>query len=182
MIDTPHILAETDFGVKLVIGLIAAAIWGISALANLLNKQKKVQDDEQRREQIKRAIEAQRASAAAAARYQQQQQQRAQVAPRAPLRAAPAPPARYQAAPPAVRTAARAPVRTPAPPPLPLRQEPVPAPLEPMAPVVESASRPKPLSAGATAIAAWMKPGTLRQQFILTEVLQEPVALRDSKW
>ena len=41
-----------------------------------------------------------------------------------------------------------------------------------------AASRPRQVSANASAIANWQKPGTLRQQWILTEVLQPPVGLR----
>src|SRR6188474_1708974 len=102
MIAANHILAESDIGVKLIIGLIVGTIWAVGALANWLNKQKNQQDESQRREQIRRAIEAQRASAAAAAQHQQLQQQRARVAPRAPVRGAPPPRAVVYRAPAAV--------------------------------------------------------------------------------
>jgi hypothetical protein len=36
-----------------------------------------------------------------------------------------------------------------------------------------------PVSANATALRAWLQPKTLRQQFMLTEVFQPPLALRD---
>jgi len=48
-------------------------------------------------------------------------------------------------------------------------------PAPPTAPV---ASRPTPPVASAAAIHNWLNPQALRQQFILTELLQEPVALR----
>ena len=42
-----------------------------------------------------------------------------------------------------------------------------------------SSSERAPVSANATALRAWLQPMKLRQQFILTEVLQPPLALRD---
>jgi hypothetical protein len=196
MVNTLHILADTDIPVKFVIGAIALVIWGIGALANWVNKQNKQQTDERQREQIRRAIEAQRASATAAAAHVQQQQQRARVTPRAvvqrsraPVHASHAPvhPAlQSQRVPvrtaPRAPTAVRPPVRAPAPPPLLLQEELPSVPLQQAAAMAQPASRPKALSAGAEAIAAWMKPATLRKQFILTEVLQPPVALREPKW
>ena len=35
--------------------------------------------------------------------------------------------------------------------------------------------------ANATAVARWLRPDTLRQQFILTEILQPPLALREPR-
>jgi len=43
-----------------------------------------------------------------------------------------------------------------------------------------TAHRPASLAVDARAVARWLTPATLRQQFILTEVLQPPVALRDT--
>ena len=44
---------------------------------------------------------------------------------------------------------------------------------------ISSPSR-KPVSAQANQIARWFKPDTLRQQYILTELLQPPLALREN--
>lgn len=67
-----------------------------------------------------------------------------------------------------------------APPPLPVETS-VPtvsiAQAAPPAPPVST--RPTPSVASATAIHKWLNPQTLRQQFILTELLQEPIALRN---
>jgi hypothetical protein len=45
-------------------------------------------------------------------------------------------------------------------------------------PAAAAPKRPK-VSANASAVAKWLRPDTLRQQFILTEILQPPLALRD---
>src|SRR5437773_2199936 len=56
------------------------------------------------------------------------------------------------------------------------------APLSTAAPAVESPShRPSVASVDASQIARWAKPATLRQQFILTEIFQPPLALRDRR-
>ncbi|MEO6434984.1 MAG: hypothetical protein ABIP55_04390, partial [Tepidisphaeraceae bacterium] len=51
----------------------------------------------------------------------------------------------------------------------------------PIASVAPSSARPVAQGVGAPAIARWLVPGTLRKQFILTEVLQAPLALREER-
>jgi len=61
---------------------------------------------------------------------------------------------------------------------------PLSAPLPPLpaAPEVPQASTPrKPTGADAAALSRWLTPRTLRSQFILTEILQPPLALREEK-
>jgi hypothetical protein len=65
-------------------------------------------------------------------------------------------------------------------PPIPVAQHPQSAPLSTAAPAFASPSaRPATTQVDASAIARWAKPATLRQQFILTEVFQPPIALRE---
>jgi type II secretory pathway pseudopilin PulG len=187
MTSLAHILADTEIPGKLIGLLIVAAIYGIGALASWLNKQKKEQEEIARREQIRRAIEAQQAGAMGAAQHQQRQP------PPPPRRVTPAstPPTRVTAPPPPLsRRVSKAPRRrVPPPPPIAAPVPPVPvlAPTEgPSSNVLaameigseERTRRAKTASAGANAIARWLTPATLRQQFILTEILQPPLALR----
>jgi hypothetical protein len=51
------------------------------------------------------------------------------------------------------------------------------APVEPPAPVTATAKKPS-VKVNAPALHTWLRPGTLRQQFILTEIFQPPLALR----
>ena len=48
--------------------------------------------------------------------------------------------------------------------------------------VAATSPRAPPVTAGAAAVARWLRPATLQQQFILTEVLQPPVALREPRF
>ena len=183
------ILADTEIPGKLIGFLIVAAIYGIGALASWLSKQKKEQDELERREQIRRAIEAQQASAMGAAQHQHQLRQ----PPPPPRRITPAstPPTRSTAPPPPLaRRVPKAPRRRVPVPPIPMAAPVPPVPLEPAegpsgnvlaATEIGSDDRtrhPAQVAAGASAIARWLNPATLRQQFILTEILQPPVVLR----
>jgi hypothetical protein len=182
LLNLPHILAADDGGAKLLGLIIFGAIWAIGALANWVAKQQKAQKEAQQREQVRRSIEAQRGSATPAARQRAPQAARANqpriTQTRRPVQAPP------RLAPPPVPTrrdiAARG--RRAAPPPLAAqRRAPAaaaPAPVQEVQPTVVTRGKP-PSAAGATAISAWLKPATLRQQFILTELLQPPLALRD---
>jgi hypothetical protein len=69
-------------------------------------------------------------------------------------------------------------VRRPAPPPPVIAQE-IPQPV--IASVKPVVTRPvvSPVSATAPVIRKWLRPGTLRSQFILTEIFQKPLALRE---
>ena len=49
------------------------------------------------------------------------------------------------------------------------------------APPVPPRSTARGSSTTAVALHAWLKPATLRQQFILTEVLQPPLAMREDR-
>jgi hypothetical protein len=49
------------------------------------------------------------------------------------------------------------------------------------APVPAAKTRPAPATAKAASIARWAKPNNLRSQFILTEVLKPPLAMREPR-
>jgi hypothetical protein len=186
-----HILAESiDGQVRIIFWLFVVAIWAISAIAG----------------KIKKSSQAQRERLLAVRRSIQQSQQMAkqnvakarppvQLAPegarrippprvtqRPPVgkRTAPRPVANYKGIP----KAAKRPVLVPPPLPLPARAKPRAPEVEleeiaPATPRVVSSSAP-PVTVGATAIRRWLKPSTLRQQFILTELFQAPLSLREN--
>jgi hypothetical protein len=103
----------------------------------------------------------------------------------------PIPPARVQQpaprrpAPPKQQRPSLVPTPTP---PIPVSREPVPVKAHASVDATEISSSPpaatagtgarRPSSPSAAALNAWLRPSTLRQQFILTEVLHPPVALR----
>ena len=111
--------------------------------------------------------------------------------PRAPMRASPIsppPPPRPPMRRPQLQQQ-RHPARVAAPPPIPLLE------VDDDAPRSTLAAPPAPPPAGAKpqaahtrqtatapAISRWLKPGTLRQQFILTEIFQPPLAMREQRF
>jgi len=164
MFKLPHILAEDGEGIsRIIFAAIFVLIWIVSAIAGAINKKK----EERRRREIRETIERTTQGSPSA---------------RVPPPARPAPP----------RKVAKAPARRPPP----LRK-----PVEEEAIVLEVAEhgiqRPSieateitdgtrrrgrsGTTVNADAIAAWLRPETLRRQFILTEILQPPVALRDDR-
>lgn len=161
MTDLPHILGESTGYEKLIGLLIFAAIWGISALASWINKQKKQQEDGGQRQGIaQRFPEVRRPPDIALPRP---------IAPRGAQRVAP--PVLPKVHPTARRHVAR-PAAVATPPPI----------VQSVAPAMElrdKPKRPQATSATAVTIAAWLRPHTMRQQFLLTEILQPPLALRD---
>lgn len=165
-------LADSDNGAGKIIGaVIFLAIWAVSAIGSWIKKQQEKQ--KQGHVQIpelpsrpegmpttrKGRSTSQRPSASGASRSR-------------PPRIPPIPQRQRQ---PQIDITPDTP-RTPIAAPLPsVRQDARPAAANPQAPAT---SRPQP-SLSAPAIAGWLKPRTLRQQFILTEIFQPPIALRD---
>jgi hypothetical protein len=202
MSNLPHILADSeDVPVKLIIFLIVLVWWGISALAKMIKGSSAAQKERLR--QVREAIERSQQTGRSQQTARQQPQQYA-PAKRPPVQLAPGVARRV---PPLVRpkqrrASARVPVPTgprpatnynamaqakprpaQAPPPLPAQapaqvQTKFAAQSAPSAPI--STSR-RPATVGALAINKWLKPATLRQQFILTELFQPPLALRERK-
>ncbi len=192
MTTLPPILAETEINLpKILFGLIFLTIWVISGIVSALNKRQQ----EARRRQVREELER---SAQRAPRQPQVRppppiaeglrqrfpdvllppaplplpQQPRRSAPRQPV---PPPPARRTA-----KTRQQQQQQRIAAPPLPPPLKEVaaaPMRIEPITPVAPA--RPKP-AVDAAALAKWMNPSTLRQQFMLTEILQPPLALRDA--
>jgi hypothetical protein len=191
------ILADSeDVPVKLIIFLIALVWWGISALAKMIKGGSAAQKERLR--QVREAIERSQGAA-------RQQPQQYAPAKRPPVQLAPGVARRV---PPPVRPKQRrAPARVPVPTarrpatnynamaqakPRPAQAPPpLPAPAQAQTPTkfAPQSAPPAPISTsrraatvGALAINKWLKPATLRQQFILTELFQPPLALRENKY
>jgi hypothetical protein len=172
-------------------------VWALGALANWIKKQTEQQSQSEVRRQVRetiqrKALERQQAlqRQVQAARQSQQPVPRisAGVAKRFPdVLLPPAPQQRKAVPPPQQRRAA--------PPPQPRRQIPTPpqrtsqpqrpAPADAALIVLEEDTAPSTQHRNTTSahthdIAAWLKPRNLRQLYILTEVLQPPVALREN--
>jgi hypothetical protein len=170
MVGLHPILAAGENITEILFGVVFFLIWIASAAMSQMAKQR----DQQRREQVRREIESGR-TAPPAMPLQIQQRRPIQRA-TAPRPAAPRPPARRPTQAPKHPAPRRASVpieammqATPATPSIPNEAKPRPA----AAPIRQ------PLSANAATLRAWLRPATLKQQFILTEVLQPPLALRD---
>jgi len=170
---SPHILAK---GGEWIGFAIFVAIWALGALASWLKKAARQQDDSEFRRQARQSIQQ---------RVQAAEQVRARLAagiaqrfpdvllPPNPQRRKPPPVPRRVVAParmPRVIPQARVPV-----PPPPVAK---PVPASPI--VLEEVRERMRSSARANQIARWLKPVTLRQQYILTELLQPPIAFREN--
>jgi hypothetical protein len=178
---------------------ILLVIWTLSAIATWANKQQDAERRRRVREQMARAgitpqQPARRISPGIAARFPDVLAP-PQIARRAPVRQAPRPaPVRAPmkkhpprpAAKPARRAAANVPQAI-------VRQAPVAQQQQPQhttmaqlaaapAMVARSASAAPGLKANATVLGRWLRPATLQQQFILTEIFQPPIALRPQRW
>jgi hypothetical protein len=178
------ILAEDSGLVKFVFFVIFAIIWGIGALASTI---KKANEQARRR---------------AALRPQAQQPQQPPVQAAQPQRAIPvrrivAPPQRQaaprqqvarRATPPSLLQRAQVLTNMVRPAAAPAPRQPQPPPLVPARPAtnlakpsaaVAAVSHTTPGGASAAAIRNWLRPVSLRKQFILTELLQPPISLRE---
>jgi hypothetical protein len=190
LIGFAHILAKTDLG-GLIIFLIVLAFWGLSALSNWI---KKAQEEAQR-QRVRQTIAQANAMTPDVARRNLprakppwrpppvQAQRKPAAAPRAPM-----PPRQAQMQPKRAQARQRqAPARKTTPPPIPVidsvqllpatKQDISATEISSTAPTSPSAAHS--LAANASTLHRWLRPATLRQQFILTEVLQPPLALRD---
>lgn len=176
MTPPPIILADDfDGWGKLLVGVIFAVIWGIGALSSVI---KKANEQAKRNAAMKPKAPA---VPAAGAQYFRPPAARA-AAPRANS-AAQQQLAQQQAR---QRAAAIAQQQRTA-------QAKAPPPIPPARPVAASPTSPKPAMAGAgvatksagganaAAIRRWLQPGTIRRQFILTELFQPALALREPR-
>jgi hypothetical protein len=198
------ILAEMEISPKFIFGMIFLFIWLVSAFVSWVNKQQ--QQARQRRLRLEAEVAARighRPTPPPPLARQQPMPQAPASARRPPQRIAEGIAQRFPdvllpPAPPPIPQQQR---QRPAPPPpprpaqqrRPAKQQPRRAvPSLPTQPLVEltpadapyvnitqPATRTKAPTVDADAIHAWMTPATLRQQFILTELLQPPLAMRD---
>jgi hypothetical protein len=164
--------------------IILIAIWILSSIASAISKQQ----DAARRRQVRQTIDPLARTRAPAYRLPsptQQQQLNAGYQFRHPEMLAPRPipppvPRRPQQQQPQRRPAARRPGQAAMPPP--------PMPVQPAqagraaAPRAAAAQPVSVQAVKAPAISRWLKPATLRQQFILTEVFQPPVVMREERF
>jgi hypothetical protein len=182
-----HILADdSDLAIKALVVVAGLIFWGISSIAKLAKQSS--EKEKLRMRQVREAIT--------------QSQQQLTLPMRTPPRLAPeiarrvppvfatrAPAKRqfkrkvkdYNPTPQAARRAA------PAPPPLPVPQKKSsPNPQDSVPHLVEEVASPLPSRKAATvnalAINRWLKPITLKQQFILTELFQPPLSLREMRY
>jgi hypothetical protein len=214
-----HILAEDDFG-KIVFGVIAVIIWGISALTSWASKQQK-EAKRRRLEEIDRRLAGQppavppaprQIAEGLAARHPEVlrppadapyavvapprpapprhlpsqplpmpvptrvavPQQRVAIPPRAAIqRSMPSKPARQP-----LRRGRQKPVEEPV---LELEEEVQTPHLQRPAAAPSTPTTPRAPLATASTIRQWLRPQTLQSQFILTELLQPPVGLREPR-
>ena len=172
------ILAQrpTDDGdggwIKLLFGALVVIFWLISAVATWLNKK----HEEARRQRLRDQLN--QGAPEPGVRVQTSRE-------RLPARVPPPPPMprRFpQRAPKPPRQPDKRSRAVSAPPPVPVLEEVTEATTLPVtaseiaASSARSSTRPRAVSA--ESIAHWLRPATLRQQFILTEILQPPLALR----
>jgi len=167
MIELMYILAARgeDGGLEKFIGFVVVAlIVGINAVIGAIKKRQEQKHREEVRRQLERTPRPQQAPPVQPMRVivpPPVPQQRPQIRQRAAKKRQ----QQQQPAPPAVPVEAEAP----------RANSPEPAP-------VASPAAGKRVAVNAAAIASWMRPATLQKQFILTEILQPPVALREPRF
>jgi hypothetical protein len=174
--------------------IILVVIWTIIATTTATNKQKELERRRRLQEELQR-MAMQRAGVVAPARPRQISRGIAQRFPDVLL--PPAPPPMRRPAPPMQQSVAKRPVQThprrpvsrrapsAAPPlvqPAPAMARPAPPSFSTAAPAIASPSAQRSThGVDSAAIARWAKPSTLRTQFILTEIFQPPLALREPR-
>ena len=203
----PHMLAqaETDLP-KIIFGLIFFIIWALSAFVSWMNKKQQEARRQRVREELERAARyggpqptpartppaprrPQRISEGIAQRYPD-----VLLPPAPPPLPPPVPhvPQPQRRPVPPVAAKPKPPQRRPQRQPQPRRVGPAPVvpavPLEEVAPapaayvnITQPAPRAKPQTVDAASVKRWLSPATLRHQFILTEILQPPLALRPNR-
>jgi hypothetical protein len=174
-----NILAQRDGDVdyvKYLFGAVVFLIWVISSIMGAVAKR----HEQEKRRRVREELEQSEALASRQGQSRRPVDLAPQVAMRVPRQVKPRQPARVAKRPIPPKQARRA---------VQHRVQPAVAVVEPVesiaviAPVApETAARPAPITASAAAVARWLKPATLQQQFILTEVLQPPVALREPRF
>ena len=198
MAQAPFILADTAENLGAIIFMIVVfVLWGFGALASAMNRQKKRQAEEARRREMFERMQREARARDLAAMARQRPPAAPPLPPRPPMLPT-APPLPIQTVPP----------QAPPLPTLPPRQQrrtkrtrPVPSWQEPLPPQTEVHTASIPASpdraegtaqqaprskqptpaARAAAVSKWLTADTIRSQFILTEILQPPLALREPR-
>lgn len=150
---------------KIIIGAIAVAIWVLHSLAQVFNKKKESERNSSPPPDYRSPEEIQR--------QQQEIARRLEEMARKPS------PTQARPVPGQPRPAQRKSQKLPKPPVkifMPAPQSV--APPQVIAPAAPQPQRPTVVGASAVTLSRFLRPGTLRHQFILTEILQKPVALR----
>lgn len=174
----PFTLAAADNLVEVLFGVVFFLIWVASAAMSTLSKQR----EKQRRERVRMEIQTGRPMPLPSPPQQMPQQQPRPIQRTAAVRQAPKRVSTSKTfAPPRPAAAKRRPVpveqafkKAP-----PLQPPKPPVPLEAIAPRPAAQPQKATSAANAQTLHSWLRPQTLRKQFILTELLQPPLALRD---
>lgn len=180
--------APEDNTMKIVFGVAVGVFWVIAQIASALGKKKEQAKRERVRQELERNAQQRRGP---------DWDQVANTPPPPPVNrpVPPMPPPYQQSAPqyppvPAQREQRQAqrPQKQPKPPKLPKKKKQPPPPPVPVLEEVEVTHRTVPELAttqkareprvGASELQTWLKPATMRQQFIVTEILQPPLAMR----
>lgn len=182
MPDHWNILADSDGDIgKLVIGVIALIFWGVSAMVSAAKKRQEQARRRQMFEQIARGGAVPTPPAPPARPAVRPGPSRAMLPPKRPMPAAQA--ARMTGPPPPAPRRGKSKgqsARTSAPSPLTTAASPI-ASATTAAGGTESRPAAKAPPVDARALRRWLTPATLRSQFMLTEVLQPPLALREPR-
>ena len=171
----PGILADTDPNGRFIIALAFGAIWVISAIVKSLGNKTGRQRLQESLQRVRQASE-----------VTKPQPNPRQLAPEMRRRLPPMVPARAPKSRratnkpvPAIPIQSTRPLQDSKPPPITdafaQRLDAAP-PTDPRSPTAEKSY----VSANANALTAWLRPDMLRRQFILTEIFQPPLALRES--
>ena len=178
-----YVMAASDSDpVKVIFGIIVFVIWALSSLASNANKKA----EEEKRRRFRETMERDQSPlppfpvAPAAERTSSAPQPPVMMrrldlpVPQRPLPKAKVPQRLIKSR---KKVAGPPPLRTP----IPLPATPAPAPSPTPTDVIQSPTVAAAQASAATAasLRAWLRPATMRQQFMLTEVLQPPLALRE---
>lgn len=169
MIDGWIILAASDDSsiARIILGLVFVFIWIVSAALTQIAKKK----EQERRRRVRESLAGH--APVSAPPVPAHKQQKPQTTLKSPRKVSTRPPVITPAIGPAAQRPTTSRLAAPA-----LATQPV---QTPAAHVSHPVERRPVASATAIALHAWLRPATLRQQFILTEILQPPLALRDEQ-
>jgi hypothetical protein len=174
-----HLLSARDESGKLIVGAIVFVIWLIGSIISSIKKgadARKVQQEKQRMAATRAAMRVPTVPQAQSRRQQptMPQQPRVPVSRKVAKRRPPPIPKKAPPAPPRQRE------------PEPIMMQVVDSVRDDRARTAAATARPatssaRPTTATAAALNRWLNPTTMRQQFILTELLQPPITMREDR-